>query len=335
MPTLPLYDPAPPHPDGWHRVLAPGGYELWHFDAEDDAGEVRLIVTFSQGSPFDGEYRRRYAEFLRKPTRRTPPVPAEFPGVTFLLWEKGGALARFAYRYPPHCFEASPSGPDVRIGPHRLLPGAGGTLAVTVGAVPVDGIAARASAELWFTPMLPVAPQKRRFPAREAAGADHFWVLAHPLCAVRGVVRLRDEDTAPPREVQFSGRGYRDHRYGTAPLDAAGGAKWARGRVLSENHAEVFQTFEGEMIALRADASGIQDVALQREPATSNLPELALINGGILQTPVEVDGNPFAVTRAYELLREGMTGGTALVESARHGFSFPKRAGDFVDAPEQ
>ena len=116
MPTLPLYDPSPPHPDGWHRVTAPGGYETWHLDAEDEAGNVRIVVTFSQGSSFDGEYRRRYAEFLRKPTRRDPPLPDEFPSVSFVLWEMGRTIARFAYRYPRDAFVASTASPEVASG---------------------------------------------------------------------------------------------------------------------------------------------------------------------------------------------------------------------------
>jgi hypothetical protein len=320
MPTLPLYDPSPPHPDGWHRVTAPGGYETWHFDAEDETADVRILVTFSQGSPFDGEYRRRYFDFLSKPTKRLPPLPAEFPSVSFLLWKKGATIARFAYRYPPHAFEASSNRPELRVGPHRLVPGAGGTLALTIADVPVDGGASRVSAELWFTPKLSVAPFERRFPSREVAGADHFWVIADPLCAVSGTVRLVDESASamPPREIHFAGRGYHDHRYGTAPLYIPGGIAWSRGRALFDDWAEPFAFVVGgaERCYIRADAVGIQEVTSSLSP----------------ESPTEVDVNPFAIVSAYGVVREGQRVGTALCETARHGFSFPKHAGDFEDA---
>jgi hypothetical protein len=115
---------------------------------------VRLVVTLSQGSPFDGRYLSRFAAYLRKPTRRLPPLPAEYPSVHFMLWRKGADVVRFAYRYPADAFDASPAGPDVRVGPHRVIAGAGGTLALTVAAVPLPAGAGatRVSADLWFTP---------------------------------------------------------------------------------------------------------------------------------------------------------------------------------------
>ncbi len=319
MPTLPLYDPAPPHPDGWHRVTAPGGYETWHFDAEDAAGGVRIIATFSEGSPFDGEYRRRYTAFLAKPTTLTPPQPAEYPSVSFVLWEKGRTVARFAYRYPADAFDASRSGLELHVGPHRVLPGTDGTMAMTIGDVAIDGGAARLSAELWFTPRFAVAPFERRFPTRDMSGADHFWVIANPLCAVSGIIRIAGASNLPPQELHFAGRGYHDHRYGTAPIFRAGNVGWVRGRALFEDGAEPFQYEVGGAAQsyLRADASGIHEVA----------PTLSL------DSPLEIDLNPFAVTRAYEAVRDGRWVGTALCESARHGFSFPPREGDFVDAP--
>lgn len=319
MPTLPLYDPAPPHPDGWHRVTAPGGYETWHFDAEDEEGDLRIIVTFSQGSSLDGEYRRLYLAFLDKPTKRLPPVPAESPSVSFVLWQKGETLARFAYRYPPEAFDASPAGLDLRAGPHRVVSGAGGTFALTVGEVLSTVAAARVSADLWFTPKFSVAPIERRFPSRIVAGADHFWVIANPLCAVSGTVRLIDAPSLRQREIHFGGRGYHDHRYGTAPLYATSGVSWVRGRALFDDHADAFQYVGGgaEKCYVRADASGIHDVA----------PSLSL------DAATDVDLNPFAITSAHHAVRAGQREGTALCETARHGFSFPKPAGDFEDAP--
>jgi hypothetical protein len=337
MPTLPLYDPAPPHPDGWHRVIAPGGYESWHFDAEDEAGDVRILVTFSQGSPFDGEYRRQYFAFLRKPTKRPPPAAAEFPSVSFLLWEKGQSVARFAYRYPARAFEASPGEPELNVGPHRLQPGAGGTFALRIADAAVTGGTARVAAELWFAPKFHGAPFVRRFPSREiAGGADHFWVLANPLCAVSGTVRLTEGATSSPREFHFAGRGYHDHRYGSAPIYAASGVGWTRGRALFEDRAEMFQfVVRGtENCYVRADASGINEVTpAEWQPVGQDPERLHLRDGLTLESPTEVDLGPFATTLAYDVVRAGRREGSALCEAARHGFSFPKPGGDFEDAP--
>jgi hypothetical protein len=336
MPTLPLYDPAPLHPDAWHRVVAPGGYEAWHFDAEDEAGDVRILITFWQGSPFDSEYRRRYRAFLKRPTRRMPPLPAEFPTVSFLLWEKGRTLARFAYRYPPEAFDASPAGPEVRIGPHRLLPGAGGTLALTIADVPVGAGTARVSAELWFTPKFPATPVERRFPSREAVGADHCWSIANPLCAVSGIVRLAGQPPAPAREIHLTVRGYHDHRYGTAPLYETNDVRWIRGRVLMDGRATAFQYFERgpEGCYVEADAAGTREVTpVKWQPDAEGLGRLYLKDGLTLESSKALDANPFSLTFAYDAIRSGKRVGTGLCEVARLRTGLARRAGDVEDAP--
>ena len=59
MAVIPLYTP-PSCPDAWHQVIAPGGYEWWHFDAEDAATDTQLVASFYDGDIFDREYWRRY-----------------------------------------------------------------------------------------------------------------------------------------------------------------------------------------------------------------------------------------------------------------------------------
>jgi hypothetical protein len=316
---------------------------MWHFDAEDEVGNVRILVTFNQGSPFDVEYRRRYFAFLNKPTRRPPVLPAELPTVSLLVWEKGQTVARFAYRYPADAFDASPDGPELRVGPHQLVRGAGGTLALALADVPIDGGATRVSAELWFTPRFAFAPMVKRFPSRHAVGADHFWVIANPLCAVSGTIRISDVPSSsspmtplPPHEIHFAGRGYHDHRYGSAPLHGPSSVTWVRGRALFDDRAEAFQYVAGgaEGCCIRADANGIHDVTPTTwEPRGGDLERVTLHDGLMLESPTEVDLNPIARSLAYEAVRAGRREGSALCETARHGFSFPMRAGDFEDAP--
>src|SRR3954449_8606982 len=78
MPVLPLFD-APIEPDAWHRVTAPGGYEWWHFDAEDEAGETRGGARIYDGHAVHPRYVRAYRRYLKRPTRRTPPMAVDFP----------------------------------------------------------------------------------------------------------------------------------------------------------------------------------------------------------------------------------------------------------------
>src|SRR5579884_2618696 len=89
MTILPLVAAPPADPDAWHRVAAPGGYECWHFDAEDATGEVRLVACFWEGYPFHPQYVRRFENYLRHPTRNPPPQPREYPCVQFAIYERG------------------------------------------------------------------------------------------------------------------------------------------------------------------------------------------------------------------------------------------------------
>src|SRR5690349_6074304 len=100
MPTLPLYNPAAV-PDAWHEVIAPGGYEWWHFEAEDSAGELEVVADFYDGEPDSALYRRAYARFRRQPTRVTPPVPRDYPCVRFRVWEKVETVVECTGHFPP------------------------------------------------------------------------------------------------------------------------------------------------------------------------------------------------------------------------------------------
>src|SRR5438552_3725313 len=99
MPTLPMYHP-PTTADAWHQVLAPGGYESWSFYAHDFERDVHLSVTFWDGFTFLPSYLRRYRKYLKRPTRRLPPFPVQYPAISGALYRAGEAPLRFASVYP-------------------------------------------------------------------------------------------------------------------------------------------------------------------------------------------------------------------------------------------
>jgi carotenoid 1,2-hydratase len=277
MPVLPLYQ-TPAHPDAWHRVTAPGGYESWHFDAEDATGRFQFVATFFEGSHFDPEYLRRYARYRRAPTRHRPPLPAEHPWVYFAVYEEGRVLARSLTQFRPDEFSASAQRPEVRLGPNGFATDANGGLRLRLEGSPgrpgggrprlQDGL--RLTAELEFRALLAGSPQERVFVARALSGADHRWVIANPLCEVKGTVQLEAEggsrNGSPGRTIEFAGRGYHDHHFGTAPV-GPGLLQWVSGRVLAERSVMTFQiarprdpAMSDEVRLVEADAAGVRDV---------------------------------------------------------------------------
>lgn len=354
MPTLPLY--APPHarpagasPDAGHGVTAPGGYEWWHFEAADAAGHVRLVATLYDGFPFHPAYLRAHARYLRRPTRVAPAGPALFPCVSFAVYEDGRPASRFLTQYPPGSFRASDERPEVRVGPNVLQRGAEGTLRLAVTDTP--GRATREgstrpettspAATLSFRPLLPCPPLERRFLSHELTGADHYWVLANPLCDVEGTVRVPCPG-APggERAIAFRGRGYHDHHYGTGPI-GPGLRRWIRGHAVFTDQARTFHLAHPRDARRRAerhlivsDSSAVRDLTVCRAdtgrevragwglsyPATIELcgerPDegLRLTNGRV------IDGTPFSVRLTYDA-----TDGRHLTGRAFCEIMYPRR----------
>jgi carotenoid 1,2-hydratase len=242
---LPLYE-LDAAPDAWHRVRSPGGYEWWHFDAESAAG-LRLTIRFGQGGISNREYLQRYAAYRRHPTRRLPPTPAEYAAVDFGLYEREQAIAQFKAQGE---FNASSLTTDVTIGENRVKRD-------------LDGLRIslrheETSADLVFHPLWPHRPIQRRLCSRELTGADHWWVIADPLCVVKGDIRVGD------RAIPVNGRGYHDHHYGSGPLLNV--RRWRWGRILREESALAFQMvtprdsmFSPQSQLIEAGADGVRE----------------------------------------------------------------------------
>jgi len=152
--TLPLYDPAPPDADGWHAVRSPGGYEWWHFDAEDDSGQVRFVIGMGEGFMFHPGYLRRYYQFLADPTRHVPPLPGGYPCIWFVAFEGERVLAEYLTQVRPEEFAASAAGPEVRVGPNHLSRNADGSLRLRLSGGTARSADGLISGELTFHPQL-------------------------------------------------------------------------------------------------------------------------------------------------------------------------------------
>ena len=329
MPTIPLYTPNPVA-DASHRVTAPGGYEWWYFDAEDLATDTQLIAIFYEGFVFHPGYRRAYARYRRRPTRVPPPMPSDYVCTHFAVYRGGRLAHHFLTQYPATDFHAARDRLDIRVGPNHCRAGADGTLHVTLrgtprvrtGGGPKTLRQQVLSADLAFVPTFPHPPTERRLFAREMSGADHHWVVANPLCDVTGTVRL--DGGAEPLSLNFRGRGYHDHNYGTAPI-GPGLRRWLRGRVLTGGRAAAFHValpsdarLPSELHLVEADEHGVREVFRERCPGvrwgrrTHSKPaypaDLALGGGLTLLAPRVIASSPFHLRLCYETKYMGEAG---------------------------
>ena len=332
MPTLPLFDQNP-LADASHNVRAPGGYEWWYFDAEDPTTDTQIVAIFLQGFIFHPKYLRQYFRYRRRPTKHAPPLPADFPCAYFVLYQQGRIVSQFMTQYQPAAYTARRDEVNVEIGPNTLtrngnalrLHMEGSPWSVTWQGPKTD-VRQRLVADLSFTPVLDVAPAERPFLSRAMTGAEHHWVIANPLCHVSGTI-ARESGDSPT--LNFTGRGYHDHNYGTGPI-GPGLAWWFWGRAIVDERVITFhyavpkdkrQSVESH--AIMATPSGISELPVVPVVGRSYRTTLGLAypedaQWGDLMTltqPRVIDSAPFYLRLQYTA-RIGDQSTTAFCEIA-------------------
>jgi hypothetical protein len=177
MRVIPLYS-WPADPLASHRVTAPGGFELWQFEAEDPLQALRVKVEFALGHPNDAEYQQAYRRFLRKPTCVDPPLPRQFASVWCSLTEAQREFCNVKARLASTDIIELDSGLDLRFRFARFARTEKGTVLLSVASA--DG----SETEL------------------------HFHPEVNSLRTVEGLIRTT-------RKIDFKGTGSIQHTFGT------------------------------------------------------------------------------------------------------------------------
>jgi hypothetical protein len=196
MPTIPLYDPTA-RPGQWRRVLAPGGYEWWCFEARSSAGDVCVRLDLFDGNPFSEEYRSAYARYRRRPTRVSPPVPRDYPAARLAILNKPSSVETIQAPTTPGTFDATPQ--RVRVGPAVMSRDDPGSIRVGW-----DGIL-----DLMFRSAPGNTPEMHELESDEPTSAHYRTVMGTSL-EVNGTLR----------GSEFAGSGRHDHFFGTGPIAA-------------------------------------------------------------------------------------------------------------------
>jgi hypothetical protein len=312
MATLKLMNhSATTRADGWHGIAAPGGYEAWHFYAEDLIQPIRIVFSFHHGLALHPDYLRRFDAYRRRPTRNPPPLPSQYPCLHWAIFENEKRAASSTLQFPPGAFQAD--GTSLTLGPNRLI-----FIQDDITAQ-ISRIDESFSGELVFHPILPRGLVENIYP-------EHYWIPARPLCGVRGEIRLG------ARTIAFNGLGRQDQYYGTAPL-ACAAARWMRGAVLFPRAAVAFQAADERAVVVAADEASVRTVensplnvqSIRRGLWIPPYPS-AIDFGGwlILRNGRVVDSSPAQLRLLFDAYVDGEQS-TAWVEIA-----YPKRLGGFL-----
>jgi hypothetical protein len=283
--------------DASHGVFAPGGYEWWHFDAEDEGRGLYMTVEFFDGWPFHAIYRERYGRFLRNPTRCAPPIASEHPYVFLHLYERERLVGAVCTAFPPGSLNAASGALDVRVGDNSVVRDED-RIRLNVAGMARGGTPLRAY--LHFHPV--AASQAKEFDLTGSSRGKHRWVLVDPVLEVEGQVHLGREGEMIP----LRGRGYHDHFYGTGDLASAAWGQ-VRGRALTEAGFIAFVIPTRPGAGLRqcvVDARGGQIEDLGSGPAAlgradSEVPQSIRIGELELDEPENMGVGPHGLRIAY------------------------------------
>lgn len=314
--TLAMLRPAA-HPDAWHQVTAPGGYESWHFCARSIDDRTHILATLAEGFGFHPGYLRQFRRFLKRPTRVLPPRARDFPCIDFAVYRDGTLAGKFLTQFPAAAFAAANDVPRVTLGPNRMWLAEKGVYQLrvegTVGAT--FAFRPKGSAD--------DGGIDRRYLSRQVTGADHHWVPAAPRCEVTGAIRLPGGEPAT-----FEGWGCHDHTYGTGPM-GRGVKRWIRGRLLDPEAAISFHIVSPADARLPEEAYVLRSTPEgSRELAATPRVEGSKRCGWGLASPTAVDlgealklGNPrvidssvFSVRLLYEARSFGASAAPVLCE---------------------
>lgn len=322
MPTLPLHD-VNASPLGWHAVRSPGGYEWWYFDAEDVERDLQVVMIVLEGHIFHPGYLRAYDRWHRRPTRYAPPVPGDFCCAYCAVYRGGRVLHQSLTQFPSGSLQASSTDEQLDLGPNRIAT-KHGAIQVNVSGTPWvptwRGPVLQPTSlqtQMTFTPRAKWATHERSFLSERMTGAMHRWIITAPLCDVHGRISCNGQ------MLDFNGRGYHDHNYGTAPI-GPGLRRWFWGRILLEDVAYSFHFAEPknpsiplETHLLKADLGAMQELPTKqveidwsgRTGWRLDYPKMVRVDDLLtLSRPRVIDYSPFYLRMIYPAVVEGRNG---------------------------
>jgi carotenoid 1,2-hydratase len=214
----------------WHDMRLPGAYEWWYFDAEDKESGISFVIIWFAGFPFSPYYNERYEQWKDRAVPNSP-LPSDFSGFSFQLYEKGRESINFIREGPKGLFGSARPGIGVSFEKNRF------SYDMASGEYKLDidfSFPARqkkVKASLVFKSCRRVSYEKKD---GHLSGTQpkHQWLLCVPRTDVGGTIEITERPGIPSRRISIQATGYHDHNYGTMPLQEYI-SRWYWGRAFS------------------------------------------------------------------------------------------------------
>jgi len=246
-----------PLQEAWHRLDAPGSYEWWYFDAEDETQGISVVFIWFVGFAFSPYYLNHYEEWKAR-RRADPPNPADYAGFSFQLYENGRESINFIKEGARELFASEDGGVGVRFEGNRFVYDPlrdEYRLSIDFQFPARDRLV---HGSFSFRPM-------HRFDYRldtdvhDGVDFRHQWVLSVPKAEVLGVLDIRTLASDNRKVLQFRGRGYHDHNLGIVPMYESID-RWYWGRTFSDRYDLIYY-----VVFLRGRSTKPQAVMLVRD----------------------------------------------------------------------
>lgn len=220
-----------PEQEIWHDIQKPGSYEWWYFDAEEQSSGLSVVIIWFAGFPFSPYYTSHYEQSKKDPSAE-PPLPSNYSGFSFQLYENGEEIVNFIREGSQQLFESSHSAIGVRFEKNRFSYNALRDEYSLEIDFSYPARHKKVKATLLFQASRRISYEKKDT-NNNGKVPLHQWLLSVPKAAVTGLIEVIDQPGGNLQSIPFTGNGYHDHNLGALPVQEYI-SRWYWGRAFSK-----------------------------------------------------------------------------------------------------
>ncbi len=221
----------------WHKMQDPGAYEWWYFDAEDVKSGISFVLIWFSGFPFSPYYSSHYEKWKNHRTSDAP-LPANYSGFSFQLYENGREIVNFIKEGRQELFQSSCTAIGVSFEKNCFTHDA----LRDEYTLDIDFSFPARQKEIKAT-LLFKACRRLIYEKKDTNNNGrvplHQWLLSVPKADVEGAIAITEQGSGSVRTIPVRATGYHDHNLGAVPMQEYI-SRWYWGRAFSRQHDIIY-----------------------------------------------------------------------------------------------